>query len=739
MSLLMCRKWRRVPVRIACAAVISVAFIAPLGAAQQSTEPTTTAPQAAPLTKELDKYPGLLDECEKLFARLQKEVQLPPPRTQSSLLAALPESTVYYGAFPNYGDAAHQALTIFNDELRQSTVLRNWWQHEVGADGPMFESYLENVYQLSQYLGDELVVFGGAETGDDAPVLIAQVRKAGLENFLRQWLRETASASKLPVRVLNPQELSAVPDGPAGRQQILVVTNAEFVIVGSNPKNLRTVSALLRSQDKQFASSPFGQRLMREYNDGAWLLFGADVHELLSQLPRGPAQNQQTLERTGFSDMKYLVWECRRSGDNTLTQAELSFTGPRHGAAAWLAQPVPLNSLDLVSPDAVMTIALKLKNFAEIFDDVKQLATYTNPAGWNSFEQMQQAMGINLREDLLSHLDGEITLELDRFTPPQPVWKAMLRVNHPEVLQQTLDKLLKQSPIPAEKSEENGIEFHTLHIPSSQKPQEITYAYSGDYMVLASARSGVEEALRAQKTGESLMKSQKFLSALPPDHSVVASGMFFEDPIALMEPGLEQAAPAMASTFSQLKAASKPVLVRGYGEESAIREISSSSTVDPATIMIVAAIAIPNLLRAKMAANESSAVANLRTIVTAQITYATEYPQKGYAADLASLGSDPRGPNFHSSRHAGVIDATLGDASCTAGAWCSKSGFRFTLKASCGEARCRDFVAIGTPESANSGAKNFCATSDGVVRFQLGPPLNTPITASQCKLWAPLQ
>src|SRR5437016_14026892 len=56
-----------------------------------------------------------------------------------------------------------------------------------------------------------------------------------------------------------------------------------------------------------------------------------------------------------------------------------------------------------------------------------------------------------------------------------------------------------------------------------------------------------------------------------------------------------------------------------------------------AIILIIAAIAIPNLLRSKMAANEASAVGSIRTVNTAQVTYSSTYGT-GYAATLASLG-----------------------------------------------------------------------------------------------------
>ena len=57
-----------------------------------------------------------------------------------------------------------------------------------------------------------------------------------------------------------------------------------------------------------------------------------------------------------------------------------------------------------------------------------------------------------------------------------------------------------------------------------------------------------------------------------------------------------------------------------------------------AIILIIAAIAIPNLMRARIAANESSAVASIRTINTAEVSYSTAYPSSGFAAALANLG-----------------------------------------------------------------------------------------------------
>src|SRR3989442_7283465 len=79
-----------------------------------------------------------------------------------------------------------------------------------------------------------------------------------------------------------------------------------------------------------------------------------------------------------------------------------------------------------------------------------------------------------------------------------------------------------------------------------------------------------------------------------------------------------------------------------------------------AIILIIAAVAIPNLLRARIAANEASAAQSLRQINTAEFAYNAAYPNLGYSTDLASLGGPP--PCSPSSTTACLLDNTLASA-----------------------------------------------------------------------------
>ena len=86
-----------------------------------------------------------------------------------------------------------------------------------------------------------------------------------------------------------------------------------------------------------------------------------------------------------------------------------------------------------------------------------------------------------------------------------------------------------------------------------------------------------------------------------------------------------------------------------------------------AIILIIAAIAIPNLLRSRIAANEASAVGSLRTINTAEVTYASTYPMVGFAPDLDTLGGSGTSA---SSSAALLLDNVLGCAAGTGTGQC---------------------------------------------------------------------
>lgn len=128
-----------------------------------------------------------------------------------------------------------------------------------------------------------------------------------------------------------------------------------------------------------------------------------------------------------------------------------------------------------------------------------------------------------------------------------------------------------------------------------------------------------------------------------------------------------------------------------------------------AIILIIAAIAVPSFLRSRMAANESAAVASIRTLNTAQISYNSAYPTVGYAATLGALSGTSCSPP--SSSGACLIDSVL-----AAG---QKSGYTFTLNTVAGPPNSA-YSVFGSPTSpSNTGTRYFCSFADAVVRVSM--------------------
>jgi len=138
-----------------------------------------------------------------------------------------------------------------------------------------------------------------------------------------------------------------------------------------------------------------------------------------------------------------------------------------------------------------------------------------------------------------------------------------------------------------------------------------------------------------------------------------------------------------------------------------------------AIILIIAAIAIPNLLRARIAANESSAVSSIRTMNTSEVTYQSTFPTLGYATEITVLGpSAATGCTTPSSTNACLLDWVLSTATAAGSA---KSGYYFSLAALAalpGGNIIPGYTIDGLPASVNqTGVRGFCSNEDAVIRY----------------------
>src|SRR5579883_1628041 len=136
-----------------------------------------------------------------------------------------------------------------------------------------------------------------------------------------------------------------------------------------------------------------------------------------------------------------------------------------------------------------------------------------------------------------------------------------------------------------------------------------------------------------------------------------------------------------------------------------------------AIILIIAAIAIPNLIKSRIQANEASAIASLRDINISEATYNATYPESGYTCSLAYLGGSSA---INAPTAAGILDPGVASG--------FKSGYSFNLTA-CSSAG--GITVIYSTDAApavvgQTGIRNFCSDQSGKILFGSSYPCTLP-------------
>ena len=136
-----------------------------------------------------------------------------------------------------------------------------------------------------------------------------------------------------------------------------------------------------------------------------------------------------------------------------------------------------------------------------------------------------------------------------------------------------------------------------------------------------------------------------------------------------------------------------------------------------AIILIIAAIAIPSLLKSKMAANEASAAESLRTIDTGETTYSASCPNFGYSASLVEMNTGTLCPSGQ-----GILDNILGGADPS-----TKAGYQFTYTPTPTAGTNTSFKVVAVPTSVGiTGQRGFYTDPTNVIRYTTDGTPPTP-------------
>ena len=560
---------------------------------------TTSSVGLVPVSQEigwsddLNHEHAMLAEYGKLREKLEA-IPTPGPRYESKILPLLAPDTVLYIGIPNLGDALQQANQIFQQQLSQSKVLQDWWNKSGNSNQhPTPEELIGQIQAISQYLGDEVVITFRASPGanDHGPILLAEVKQPGLKEYLQNHLAATLSStqSKSDLHVVDQQSLSSLTVGERG---MIMLVRQNMLVVGGDAASVQQMSAQLDAGATQFAATDFGQRILNVYSQGTETVVAANLGQILNA-SHSQQQESKALQNSGFNDIKYLIatrGEASNHGDNRIT---VEFSGPRRGIASWLAAPAPVGSLDYVSANAGAAFSFVAKQPALMFDDLFSTIGASDPDFSKGLAAANAELGLNIRDDLVSALGGEVTIALDGPVLPTPSWKAVFEVNQSGTLQVAIEKMVQAANREAQKLNQPGVTlnqaqvggrtFYTIQSQSAgvtAVTTEYDYTFDDGYMIVAPSRALLVAALETHANGMSLARSASFRALLPSDNQANFSGMIYQNLSPILKPLASQLNSGQLAMLQQLAMDSKPSVMCAYGESDRIEVASSGKLLD---------------------------------------------------------------------------------------------------------------------------------------------------------------
>jgi hypothetical protein len=524
------------------------------------------------------KHLELMAEFKKLQRRLE-QVALPAPRYNSDLLGKMPPNAIVYASFPNAGQALEEANQILQSQIQQSPALQDWFSQGGRESQYKINEFITKLRQLSDYLGDEVVLVGLNQGKSSQVALVAQVRLAGLREFLQTQFAD----GEHKLAVIDPTGLASL---PLKSNQALALIRENEVIFAADRATLESINNQLNSGATGLAATEFGQRIKDAYGRGAGILFAADMHALMQYPHRAHSRSRDTgeLQRTGIADIRYFIAEHRELNGTQDNRMLLDFSGQRRGITSWLAAPAPIGSLDFVSQNAAVAIAFVAKDPQAIMDDVLSFGRDPERTS-REVADAESKLHLRLREDIAANLGGDTAIALDGAVLPTPAWKLIVEVHNAGALANSLEKLVQAMNEESQRKGKPGVTLQAEDISGQkfyavvsqdkgQKP--ITYTFASGYMIIGPSRAVVMDALHTRAMGSSLARSGDFKSMLPKDSNANYSAVAYQNLSPVLQPLLSQMTGEQAAVLQQLAADSRPSVIAVWGRENRIDAATNS-------------------------------------------------------------------------------------------------------------------------------------------------------------------
>jgi hypothetical protein len=568
----------------------------------------TPVPQTVAWSRNAARYANLVSELAKLRRDINQQVVRPGVRYSSKFVDLVPENTVFYAALPKLSESIAESQRIMQERISQNPALAEWWKGSRGDGFGINEQTLTRVREFGSYLGEEIVVSAemDAKNEPNDVLVLGEVKNAAsfrtyLDGQLANFAKESEGAlnvriidDPLTAKVANPSTSTktATPNAEgaknaAAKSELFVWIHNDIFAASTRIESLRSLATTLSAPGtSRFAGSPFYQRINDIYRDGAGLLVAADLEKIIAQAvsrdKKPDAERQlEGFKKLGVMNLRHFVVEQKEVGGKTLSRAALTFSESNRGITSWLAAPGSMGALDFISPNANVATAFVVKEPALLVDDLLGFLETVDPDMRRSLQDIEKSQGIDIRNDFAAPLGGEFAFAIDGPLLPTPSWKVVLEVYDQTKLQgafeRAIDKLNQFSilhgkgKLSLESATSGDRTFYSIK--SADTGVEVYYTYANGYLVAAPSRALLEQSIANRDSGNTLVRSSRFMSALPVDGNTNFSALLYHDLAPLMQPLAERMKNAGGELTEQQRQAlgsidanAPPTLAYAYAE-----------------------------------------------------------------------------------------------------------------------------------------------------------------------------
>lgn len=472
-------------------------------------------------SKDAARYMALLGELNALGKKLEA-IQGPGLRYSSQLVRYLPADAVVYAAIPNIGNTLGEAKRVFDSQVKESPVLKDWWEKSTNEKSRAeVDAVISEVRQFASYLGEEVIVtMSGARK---RPVALAEAKRDGLAEFIRQEIAKHGGK------------------GPEQGRDYQVHKNV--LIITGDAQTLRDTMAVIDAGGAP-AQSEFRNRIEQAYSSGAGWLLCANMEQILKE-------NVQKSSKTssldfGVDNLKYLVLERKDLAGKTQNVASLNFSEQRKGVMAWLGAPSAMSSLDFVSPDAGVAFGAVTKNPRLVVEEMLALASRGGNNANDAFAEIESRTGVKVVDDLAGSMGSEFAFASDGPVLQSLSWKVAVEMYAPQRFQTAVEKLVETAnrelkdkvSVTLQNSTAEDRTFYS--ITAKGLPFEIHYTYVDGYLLAGANRALLLTAIKNRQNGYMLTRSEKFRSQMPYGSNPNFSAVFYHNVGSALGPVAEQ-------------------------------------------------------------------------------------------------------------------------------------------------------------------------------------------------------